>query len=1193
MASPTKKRVRLVSAEVLADRPESENIAPIDWSRCCLCQRAVQSLGALKCPAANLSKDTRLAGYKQMAEMLAAFNNIGRLPASVPFAALAEGGKTVQETLINRSAKWHKGCELKVNRKELSRVQERQKKLEALTTPPPRSPVKRHLTRSGAPALSVMPLEEKCFVCGEKGTWSRGLCKVSTAEVEQKIAEVAEKTSNLDLKAQLAALFADGPLRAQESRYHVGCLSNLYRTVKHDETATPTETREKQSLRACEAIAFADVVSAIVGEVGEKGSNCIFPMSVICKSYQRRLAHIVGAAIESLPAVHSTRLREKIVESCPFLRLERPAHEYVFVQGGFAPVLVTELELGRDVIAFKRFVRELRTEMLDHPATFAGSLKREEQAAGTPATLSAVNMLLYGPSAADMDRATQPALSLTQLLQFNMLKRQPKGSQIRNVRTREPSLPVFLSLSTYARSRSKEAIAELHELGLGISATRVYEISSALCHLSVKRAEEEGFFCPADLRRGLFTIGALDNVDHNPTSSTSTGSFHGTGISIFQVPTRQCPGQPRLFETSYESLPQSTTDIPSLPDSYAVVPSAVLQTRQPAPSAAHPGTRDAMSTKGTVWVEREKEWLNYAREVVQGREHGLDLTWAAFHATNDPRDLDVLPIVNTLLPLFHEVAETPSMVKHGLNIVISITSMVNAGQTPVMCMDQPLYALGKILQWNWPETYGEHKIVLIMGGLHIEQAFLRLLGSFMEECGWAQIFAQAGVTSEVGAEGLLKVHHIKKSRASHEATAAALYTLLHDAHAELCDTNIPVTEWAEQQRESPTFIFWWTVLKLEMLLLGFVGALRSGCYDQYVSSIRDMLPLFFAWDKINYARWLSVHLKDLAELPLTAPDVASAFSKGFFSLPKTNDPFTRISPDQVHEQNNKIIKGQGGAIGLTEDRQSLLRWMLAGPEIQRLLDEFNPVKYTNSTEGLETRHDQYNSFQVSFKKQVHSLRSSFLERGNPFMETGPELINVHTRDVLGPDAVKALAQMESDGVAAFHTFVNERLTSNTRSVFDPIKKTNRKIFTSRTKNIQGKAVEIKSLQMDAQLFLRLYIMSEHRQLDLEVFFSFENQVCPPSVSKNGDLRLPENKSEILSLLVEGRAEPAAAPESRDCLIVDASILPHLFPPRTSNTFIDYWQKDLKPKLVRESVDLQKQRLDLAWDLYSPSSLKRT
>ncbi|KAK3924998.1 Transcription factor MYB3 [Frankliniella fusca] len=102
-----------------------------------------------------------------------------------------------------------------------------------------------------------------------------------------------------------------------------------------------------------------------------------------------------------------------------------------------------------------------------------------------------------------------------------------------------------------------------------------------------------------------------------------------------------------------------------------------------------------------------------------------------------------------------------------------------------------------------------------------------------------------------------------------------------------------------------------------------------------------------------------------------------------------------------------------------------------------------------------------------------------------------------------------------------------------------------------------------------------------------------SQVCPPSVSKNGDLRLPENKSEILSLLVEGRAEPAAAPESRDCLIVDASILPHLFPPRTSNTFIDYWQKDLKPKLVRESVDLQKQRLDLAWDLYSPSSLKRT
>ena len=31
------------------------------------------------------------------------------------------------------------------------------------------------------------------------------------------------------------------------------------------------------------------------------------------------------------------------------------------------------------------------------------------------------------------------------------------------------------------------------------------------------------------MRKGLFTVGALDNLDHNPSSSTGKDSFHGTG----------------------------------------------------------------------------------------------------------------------------------------------------------------------------------------------------------------------------------------------------------------------------------------------------------------------------------------------------------------------------------------------------------------------------------------------------------------------------------------------------------------------------------------------------------------------------------------------------------------------------------------------------------------------------------------
>ena len=42
--------------------------------------------------------------------------------------------------------------------------------------------------------------------------------------------------------------------------------------------------------------------------------------------------------------------------------------------------------------------------------------------------------------------------------------------------------------------------------------------------------------CPPNLREGLFTTAAIDNIDHNPSSTTTTDALHGTGISLFQHP---------------------------------------------------------------------------------------------------------------------------------------------------------------------------------------------------------------------------------------------------------------------------------------------------------------------------------------------------------------------------------------------------------------------------------------------------------------------------------------------------------------------------------------------------------------------------------------------------------------------------------------------------------------------------------
>lgn len=72
------------------------------------------------------------------------------------------------------------------------------------------------------------------------------------------------------------------------------------------------------------------------------------------------------------------------------------------------------------------------------------------------------------------------------------------------------------------------------KLGISIPHDHVLGISSEIRDSVCRRFEEDYVLCPIKLRRGLFTTSVIDNIDHNPTSNTSQGSFHVSGISLFQ-----------------------------------------------------------------------------------------------------------------------------------------------------------------------------------------------------------------------------------------------------------------------------------------------------------------------------------------------------------------------------------------------------------------------------------------------------------------------------------------------------------------------------------------------------------------------------------------------------------------------------------------------------------------------------------
>ena len=84
-------------------------------------------------------------------------------------------------------------------------------------------------------------------------------------------------------------------------------------------------------------------------------------------------------------------------------------------------------------------------------------------------------------------------------------------------------------------------------------------------------------------------------------------------------------------------------------------------------------------------------------------------------------------------------------------------------QTPVLAADQHLYALAKQIQWQWPD-YGEDRFVIIFGGLHLELASLRSIGTLLQDSGWTSAICEANMASSGTAETFLtETYHTNKA----------------------------------------------------------------------------------------------------------------------------------------------------------------------------------------------------------------------------------------------------------------------------------------------------------------------------------------------------------------------------------------------------------------------------------------------
>ena len=115
----------------------------------------------------------------------------------------------------------------------------------------------------------------------------------------------------------------------------------------------------------------------------------------------------------------------------------------------------------------------------------------------------------------------------------------------------------------------------------------------------------------------------------------------------------------------------------------------------------------------------------------------------------------------------------------------------------------------------------------------------------------------------------------------------------------------------------------------------------------------------------------------------------------------------------------------------------MIRWITTGPEVSRIIDEFETPPVTKGIQHQET------SIYALFARHVRAMVDTFEESGNPFNEDSQDLIALDSTEVTGDTAVGSLRDdMETIGQSQYEKYIDERLKPRSTPISNIIPRNN-------------------------------------------------------------------------------------------------------------------------------------------------------
>ena len=762
---------------------------------------------------------------------------------------------------------------------------------------------------------------------------------------------------------------------------------------------------------------------------------------------------------------------------------------------------------------------------------------------------------------------------------------------------------------------SSQVVSMLNKLGHCASWKTVIRHDTSLAQLQLIDGGEK---IPPGFAKKKPTVLVWDNIDFTEETPSGHGTTHHTnGIMIQSAITK-----PECSDTRpRESLPKGASSLKA----------PVLQAKEPYHQTKRQGpqnlVRDANIVlesavhKATLAPARATELAFVFMKYSDANACTIP-GWTGFH-TYLQSDLILEKSAIHYLPVIEASPTEMSTVNTILKRSLTLANQLELGYV-VLVFDLAIYA--KIQQIRWKDDDLTKKVIVRLGEFHTCMSFLAILGKRFVDAGLRDVLIEAEVIAQGSINGVLNGHHYNRSIRAHKLMYESLQRLRFQAFLDSLpendsqkildmltdlDLSYPSASFTDackgevfntaldmyqkfvhdKSKANPTFALWSSYIEMVQLLLLFVRATRESNWQWHISTIRLMLPWFFAYDRVNYARYLPAYWLEMVSLPFTHPEChREVTARGVWTVQRQSDHgFGSIACDQAIEQTcNRDSKTKSGLIGITRNRGAVYRWILSQHERAAIARQCEEMAGQSASQRKRKDLDQTRI--QNDETAVANISSTIESMINPFETPQEELVCISSGVIASAEVKSDLLNAEEKGESALIDFMDQRLLSPTKDFFSPLKNMKLKTFTNQGKAKPKPKTADDLLHNDKKLFARLLVIGQSRKIDLKEILTYSlGMISYPLASADGMLA-KTNKSALLQH-IEAKCPECLVeqvPENSTIIFDGMAVIQALtnIPPtfgELADTLLMY--------MIQVAKKMKATRLDFVTDRYFELSIK--